>query len=106
MIYIPNEEVIGMRRGDSQYLPENQISSLVNLLESKLNVKVQNNLARFKQDINCLRKKIAYLVLEQEKLTKTPVQQMLNACHHAIQIVFVILLMTLVNIITLGVVEE
>jgi hypothetical protein len=34
---------------------------------------VQNNLAKFKQDINLMRKKIAFLALEQEKLSRTPV---------------------------------
>jgi hypothetical protein len=42
---------------------------------------VQNNLAKFKHDINTLRKKIAFLALEQEKLEKTPVQQTLDSLH-------------------------
>lgn len=44
------------------------------MLEQKLTLKVQDNLAKFKLDINLLRKKIALLASDQEKLKQTPVQ--------------------------------
>jgi hypothetical protein len=69
LIYIPSEAFV-QQNGQ---LPENQIEGLCTLLEQKLTLKVQNNLAKFKQDINLMRKKIAFLALEQEKLARTPV---------------------------------
>ena len=76
MIYIPQEANLR-----DTYKPHNQIEGICQLLESKLTLKVQNNLAKFKHDINTLRKKIAFLALEQEKLEKTPVQQTLDSLH-------------------------
>ena len=61
MIYIPSE----VYHSQNTKLPENQIEGLCNLLEQKLTLKVQNNLAKFKSDINLLRKKIAFLAMEQ-----------------------------------------
>lgn len=47
-----------------------------------------------------MRKKIAFLALEQEKLARTPVQQMLNACHFGIKFFVVVLCMTVVNLLS------
>ena len=54
LIYIPEEaaDFIGNRR----QLPDNQINQLTHLLLKKLSVKVQNNLAKFKNDITKLKK--------------------------------------------------
>ena len=59
VIYIPEEAAqFGTRR---TALPENNLPNLGDTLQKRLSVKVQNNLAQFKLDIQTLRKGVKFL---------------------------------------------
>lgn len=82
LIYIPEEAAAFAN--DRRRLPQNQIMTLVALIEKKLSVKVQNNLAQFKLDLQILRKAVASLKAEQAALATKPVQQILGGCKGAL----------------------
>ena len=71
LIYIPDEASLF---SGSRKLPDNQLFSLCEMLEKKLSVKVQSNLARFKIDLQNLRIAVETLKTEQDALQKKPVQ--------------------------------
>ena len=59
VIYIPEEAAqYGNRRTT---LPENNLPNLAEMLQKRLSVKVQDNLAKFKLDIQTLRKGVKFL---------------------------------------------
>ena len=71
LIYIPEEA--NYYTSVNRKLPENQIFALTQFLEKKLSVIVQHNLARFKIDLQNLRKGIQYLKNEQQDLATKPI---------------------------------
>lgn len=89
LIYLPNE---ARKFSRNVSLPKNQLSVLTDLIQKKLKIKVQNNLARFKQDILLLQAGVKTLQNDQKCLKQKPVQQILVACmvaFHVTQIIFV-----------------
>lgn len=61
VIYIPEEAQIQGQYAKLNRLPDNQINSLTDLLARKLKIKVQDNLARFRLDLQELKKSIDFL---------------------------------------------
>lgn len=73
LIYIPEEAALFTN--SSRKLPENQILNLCDTLEKKLSDKVQSNLAKFKLDVQNLKKAVETLKAEQAVLATKPIQQ-------------------------------
>jgi hypothetical protein len=63
-------------------------------------VKVQTNLARFKIDLQNLRKGIQYLKTEQKDLATKPIQQILSLCKAVLQFSVVLFIFALVDLFT------
>jgi hypothetical protein len=63
LIYIPEE---ASYYAGNRKLPDNQLYNLCDMLEKKLSVKVQSNLAQFKIDIQNLKKAVDKLKSEQK----------------------------------------
>ena len=65
LIYLPDEANQYVR---SKALPANQLAMLTDLIQKKLTIKAQNNLARYKQDIELLQQSVKHLKQEQKEL--------------------------------------
>jgi hypothetical protein len=70
------------------------------MLEKKLSVKVQSNLARFKVDLQNLRIAVDTLKKEQSDLEKKPIQQILGAINILLHLSGLIFLVALIDLFT------
>ena len=70
------------------------------MLEKKLSVKVQSNLARFKVDLQNLRIAVDTLKKEQSDLEKKPIQQILGAINILLHLSGLIFLVALIDLLT------
>lgn len=69
-------------------------------MEKKLSIKVQSNLARFKIDLQNLRKAVETLKTEQDALQTKPIQQILSAMNVFFQLTVVVLSISLIDLLT------
>ena len=98
VIYIPEEAAqYGNRRAT---LPDNNLPNLADMLQKRLTVKVQDNLAKFKLDIQTLRKGVKFLKNDQNKLRETPIHAILAACQYAFVGFAVLLFVVLIDLFT------
>lgn len=71
IIYIPEEAAL--YTSSKRKLPQNEISILCSTLNKRLGIKAQDNLSKFKLDLQNLRGAVQYLRTEQEELARKPV---------------------------------
>lgn len=70
------------------------------MLEKKLSIKVQSNLARFKIDLQNLRKAVDTLKLEQDALQNKPIQQILSGLNALFYCTVLIAVISFIDLLT------
>ena len=81
-------------------MPENNLPMLSELIQKRLQIKVNENLSKFKLDIQTLRKGVKFLREEQTQLRETPIHAIFTCLHYVFYGFLVLLFMTMVDIFT------